>query len=213
VESSLDDGSQWYVFQMMGMKSYRKQQTHNTQTQQASAHLSDGAVVDLLSVAKTSKKESHAKDEKQIGQDGAKERSLYDADLILDQCNDKNDQLDSISKGNVEECTEGVTKTTGNTLSGVTEQASERYDGDSVHSEDNGRAQMRSFGRNADGYEYQQHVDPAVADSILSVDDKALASLDSAGSHGRFGCRGGFSAISGLYGGISIARSFGLDLG
>ena len=193
--------------------SYRKQQTHDTQTQQASAHLSDGAVVDLLSVAETSQEESHAKNEKQIGQDGAKERSLYNADLILDQCNDENDQLDGVSEGNVEECTEGIAKTAGNTLSGVTEQTSERYDGDSVHSEDNGRTQMRSFGCNANGYEYQQHVDPAVADGILSVDDKALAGLDGAGSHGRFGCHGGFSAISGLYGGISSARSFGLDLG
>jgi hypothetical protein len=194
-------------------ESYRKQQTHDTQTQQACAHLCDSAVVDLLPVAKTSKKESHAKNEKQIGQDGAKERSLYDADLILDQRDDENDQLDRISKGNVEECTEGITKTTGDTLGGVTEQTSERYDGDSVHSEDNGRAQMRSFGYNTDGYEYQQHIDPAVADGILSVDDKALAGLDGAGSHGRFGCRGGFSAVSGLYGGISIARSFGFDLG
>ena len=195
------------------MKSYRKQQAHDAQTQQAGAHLSDSAVVDLLPVAKTSKKESHAKNKKQIGQDGAKERSLYNADLILNQCNDEDDQLDSVSERDVEECTEGVTKTAGNTLSGVTEQTSEWDDGDSVHSEDNGRAEMRGFSRNTDGYEYQQHVDPAVADSILSVDHKALAGLDSACSHGRFGCHGGFSAISRLYGGISSARSFGLDLG
>lgn len=193
--------------------SYRKQQAHDTQTQQASAHLSDSAVVDLLSVAETSKKEGHAKDEKQIGQDGAKQRSLYDADLIFDQCDDEDDQLDGVSKGDVEECTKGVAKTACDTLGGVTEQASEWDDGNSVHRKDNSRAQVGSFGCNADRYEYQQNVDPAVADGILGVNDKALASLDGTGGHGRFGSHGGFSAIGRLYGGISSARSFGFDLG
>ena len=58
---------------------------------------------------------------------------------------------------------------------------------------------MCSFGCNTDGYEYQQYVDPAVADGILGVDDKALASLDGTGGHGRFGGfggHGGFDAIS-----------------
>lgn len=53
---------------LVGLDSaYREQKTHHAQTQQASAHLSDGAVVDLLSVAKAAEQERHAQNQEQIG--------------------------------------------------------------------------------------------------------------------------------------------------
>jgi len=199
---------------MIGRKiAYRKQKTHDTQAQQASTHVGDSAVVDLLSEAKTSQEEGHAKDEKQIGQDRAKQRSLYDADLVLDQSDDEDDEFDSIAKSDIEQCTNGVTETTGYTLGGVTEQTSEWDDSDCVQGEDNGRAHVCSLGCNTDRYEDQQDVDPAVAESILGVNDEAFAGLDGTGGHWEFGSSGGISAIGRLYGGISSARSFGLDLG
>jgi len=148
----------------IGIKlAYRKQKTHDTQAQQTSTHVGNGAVVDLLSESKTSQEESHAKNEKQIGQDRAKQRSLYDADLILDKGNDEDDELDCVAESNVEQCTDGVTKTTGHAFGGVTEQAGEWDDCDCVQGEYNGRAHMSSLGCNTDRYEYQQDVDPAVA--------------------------------------------------
>ena len=133
--------------------SYRKQRTHDTQTQQASAHLSDGAVVDLLSVAETSQEESHAKNEKQIGQDGAKERSLYNADLILDQSDDKDDQFDCISKSDVDQSSDGVTKATGNTLRGMAEQSSQGNDSHCIHREDYGWVETRGLAGDTHRYE------------------------------------------------------------
>lgn len=118
------------------MITHRKQERHDTQTEQASTHLSDSAVVDLLSVPEATKKESHAKDEKQVGQDGAKQRSLYDADLVLDQSDDEDDQFHSVSEGDIEQCTEAVAETTSHALGGVTEQTGQRNDGNCVQCED-----------------------------------------------------------------------------
>ena len=42
---------------------------------------------DLLTVAQASEEERHAQDQQQVGQDGAKERGLDDANLILDERN------------------------------------------------------------------------------------------------------------------------------
>jgi len=200
-------------FNIGNKMAYRKQKTHDTQAQQTSAHVGDCAVVDLLSEAKTSQEESHAKNKKQIGQDGAKQRSLYNADLILDKSDDKDDELDCVAESNIEQCANGVTKTTGHAFGGVAEQAGERHNSDCVQGEDDGRAHVSSLGCNTDGYEDQQNVDPTVADGILGVDEESFAGLDSAGGHWEFRSNGGISAIWRLYGGISSARNFGFERG
>lgn len=106
----------------MGSKmTYRKQKTHDTQAQQTSTHVGDSAVVDLLAEAKTSQEEGHAKNKKQVGQDGAKYRSLYNADLVFGQSDDEDDEFDCISESDIEQCTNGVAKTTGHAFGGVTE--------------------------------------------------------------------------------------------
>jgi hypothetical protein len=138
---------------------------------------------------------------------------LYNANLILDQSDDENDEFDRVAESNIEQSTNGVAETTRHTLSGVTEQTREWDDSDGVECENDGWTHMSSLSRNTEGYENQQDVDPAVADGVLGVDHKALASLDGAGGHWGFGSSGGISAISRVYGGISSARSFGLDRG
>ena len=86
----------------MGSKiAYRKQETHDTQAQQASTHVGDSAVVDLFTEAKTSQKEGHAKNEKQVGQDGAKNRSLYNANLIFGESNDEDNELDCVAESDI----------------------------------------------------------------------------------------------------------------
>lgn len=149
--------------------------------------MSNSAVVDLLSVPEAAQKKCHAKNEKQVGQDGAKERSLYDADLILDERNDEDDQFDGVAESDVEKCTKAVAETAGHAFGGVAKQTCERYDGDSVQSEDDGWAQVSSLGGNTDRHEDEQDVDPAVAESILGVDDKAFAGLGGTCGDGRFG--------------------------
>jgi hypothetical protein len=138
---------------------------------------------------------------------------LYDADFILDKSDDEDDEFDCVAESNVEQCTDGVTKTTGHALGGVTEQAGEWHDSDCVQGEDDGWAHVSSLGCDTNRHEDQQDIDPAVADGILSMDEEALAGLDGAGGHWEFGSSGGISAIWRLYGGISSARSFGLDRG
>jgi hypothetical protein len=192
---------------------YRKQETHDTQTQETSAHVGDSAIVDLLSEAKTSQEEGHAKDKKQVGQDGAKQRSLNNANLILNKSDDEDDEFDCVAESDIEQSTNGVAKTACYALGGVTEQAGEWDDSNGIEREDDRWAHVRSFSCDTNWYEYQEHVDPAVAKRILGVNHKALASLDGTGSHWEFGSSGGISAIKRLYGGISRARSFGLDRG
>ena len=189
----------------------RKQKTHDTQAQQTSTHVGDSAVVDLLSESKTSQEEGHAKNKKQVGQDGAKNRSLYNADLVFGKSDDEDDELDCVAESDIEQCADRITKTTGHAFGGVTEQSCKRHDSDCIQGEDDAWAHVSSLGCDTDGYEDQQDIDPTVAESILCMDEEAFAGLDSAGGHGEFRCSGGISAIGRLYGGISSARSFGLD--
>lgn len=79
---------------------YRQHKADDTQTQETCAHLRHGAVVDLVrvsidgesglvasthlfTIAQSSQEESHAEDEEQIRQDGAKQGCLDDSNLIL----------------------------------------------------------------------------------------------------------------------------------
>ena len=65
------------------MEGGRQEQTCDRKTEKYSAHLCDGAVVDLLSVSESTKKESHTQDQQEIGQDRAQDGSLNDRDLVL----------------------------------------------------------------------------------------------------------------------------------
>lgn len=78
------------------LKTYRKNKTDDTQTEKTSAHLSDGAVVDLLSVAQTTEEEAHSENQQKVGQNGAQEGSLNNADLALGQGDAKFGQYTSV---------------------------------------------------------------------------------------------------------------------
>jgi len=121
--------------------------------------LSDGAIVHLFSEAKATEKERHAQDKQEVGENRAKKRGLYDADFVLYESDDKDNQLDSISKRDVQKGTKRVAKLASHALSGVAEQSSQRDNGDRVHSEDDGRRHAWYLGDDdANWYEYQQRV-------------------------------------------------------
>jgi hypothetical protein len=85
------------------------------------------------------------------------------------QRNLHDNQLHRISKGNIGERTNRVTHTTGNALSGMAEQASQRHDGDGVHGKDDGRAHMGCLDGDADRDEHQQDIEPAVQQGGLGM--------------------------------------------
>jgi hypothetical protein len=64
---------------------YRKNQADDAETEETCTHLSDGAVVNLLSVAQSTEEETHSQNEKKVGEDRAKQRRLDDANLVLGQ--------------------------------------------------------------------------------------------------------------------------------
>ena len=51
--------------------------------------MSDGAVVDLLSVAQTTEEETHSENQQKVGENGAQEGSLNNSDLSLGQSDAK----------------------------------------------------------------------------------------------------------------------------
>lgn len=87
--------------------------------------------------------------------------------------NIQNNQLDSITKGNVDQGADGVTQTAGDTLRSMAQQAGQRDDGHSIESEDDDWTQARGCDGNTGGYKNQQHIDPAMADGSLCVADEA----------------------------------------
>lgn len=151
------------------MEGSGQKQADYTQTEQTGTHLGDSAVIDLFLEAKTTSKECHAHNQEKVCQDGAKQRSLDDTDLILDQGNDEDDQLHGVSESDVDESSNCVTQTTGDTLGGVTEKSSERNDGHCIHREDDGWVETCSLAGNTHWYKDQKDIDPAVADGIFGV--------------------------------------------
>jgi len=69
-------------------------------------------------------------------QDRAKDRSLNDSNLILDQSDDENDELDSVSEGDVEQGSPGVTHATSYTLGSMRKKACQGDDRDGIHGKD-----------------------------------------------------------------------------
>lgn len=52
----------------------------------------------LLDTVDATEKKAHSHDQKQVRQHTANERGLYDNDLLLDQCQNSNNQLDGVTK-------------------------------------------------------------------------------------------------------------------
>ena len=67
-----------------GMERRRQKQAGDAQSEQAGAHLGDGAIVALFSKPETAEEKAHAQDQKQADQNGAKRRCLDDADVVFD---------------------------------------------------------------------------------------------------------------------------------
>lgn len=121
------------------MKGRGQQKAHHAETEQASAHLSDSAVVDLFLEAQTTEQESHAHDQQQVRQDGAQQRCLHDSDLVLHQRDDENDQLDGVTERDIDQGSDRVAQAASHALCRMAQQASQRDDRDGVHREDHGR--------------------------------------------------------------------------
>lgn len=169
------------------MESSGQQETCHTQTEQTGAHLGNGTIVDLLLETKTTKKEGHTQDEEQVCQDGTQQRSLNDANLILDKSNNENDQLDGVTKGDVDQSSDRVTQAGGHALSGVTEESGQGDNGHGVHREDDGRVQADCPDDDTDRHEDQQDVDPAMAEGILGVVVEPAAAIAHANEQAWFG--------------------------
>jgi hypothetical protein len=149
-----------------------EQQTGNSKRQEACAHLRDSTVVDLLSESQATKQKAHAQDEQQIRQDGAKYRSLDDSNLVLHQCDDKDDQLDGISECDIHERANGVSQPHGNALGGVTEESSKGYDGYRVHGENNASTSASEVDGNTDRHKHQQNINVAGQEDVLEGEEE-----------------------------------------
>lgn len=74
----------------------------------------------------------------------------------------QDDQLDGIAKRDIQEGAGGIAEFTSNTLGGMTEQPSQRNDGDGVHGKDNAGAGVHLRDGDADGHKDEEQVDLAV---------------------------------------------------
>ena len=98
----------------------------------------------------------------------------------------QDNQFDGIAKGDIQKRSPSISHAACNTLGRMTEQCSQRYDCHSVHGKHNGRLgrpiQGSPIQTDANGYEDQKDVDPAVEYGILEMYEKAFTtSLDSLG--------------------------------
>lgn len=75
----------------------RDDQTGYRQSQQTGCRLRDDGVEVLFQTVDTTKEETHAHDQQQIGEHAADERGLDDEDLIVDQGDDGDDQFDGVA--------------------------------------------------------------------------------------------------------------------
>ena len=149
------------------MEGSRQNKTADAQTEQTGTHLRDGAIVNLFSEAQSSKEECHAEDQQKIGQNRTEEGGLNDADLILCQSNDEDDQFNSITKGNVEKGANCVTKLSGHRFGGVAQKASQRNNGNSIDGENGTRGHARHIGHgDSHRNSKQQNVEPAMTDDF-----------------------------------------------
>lgn len=76
--------------------------------QQVDVDLRSPHSIPLLMESKSTSEVAHAEHEETIGQDGAEHGGLHDAQFTLDQSEDRNDQLDGVAEGGVEQTSEGV---------------------------------------------------------------------------------------------------------
>ncbi len=153
----------------------------------------------LLSESQTTEEEAHAENEQQVGQDGPKKGSLDNADLILGQGNDENDEFDCVTKGDVEKGAEGITHLTGDGLGGKAQKTSERDNGDAVDGKDYAGVDADVCDNNADGYEDEEKVHPAVLD------------YEPEGAMQLLG-EGPFGSIAGLSNGFKVVASVAIAI-
>lgn len=76
----------------------RNDQTADSQSEQTGGSLRHNNVEMLLHSIDSTEEEAHAHDQQQVRQHTPNERSLYDKDLLLHQCENGDDQLDSITR-------------------------------------------------------------------------------------------------------------------
>lgn len=107
-------------------------------------------------------------------------------DLILHQCDDEDDEFDRVAEGNIEQGAPRVPHSVCYDFGRVTEQAGERHYGDGVQGEDDGRVEVEGLGDDARRDEDEQHIDPAVEEGILGMDDETSCAGLHPLSEGRF---------------------------
>lgn len=152
----------------------------DSKSKKRSGSLCDGRVEVLLSAAKTAKEETEAHDEQQVGEDGADEGGLDNDVIPLDESNNGDNQLDSVTKGGVDETTEGLACAKGDFFRGKTQHSGKRNDGDKVDDEDDGATNAGYIVESdTDGSGKEQDIDPGAEKGALELvgDSKWVAGL------------------------------------
>ena len=124
------------------------------------------------------------------------------------QCLSQYDQLYGVAEGDIEQSPQSVSQSASHALCRVGEQAGQGYDSDGIHGEDNLGIQAGKVCGDADRYEDEQHIDPAMQDCLFRMGAKSLYAILYAGRNIVFP---GWSIL--LYGGRFLSMSFGIRRG
>ena len=95
-------------------------------------------------------------------------------DLLVNQCDDEDDQLNGIAKRHIQQRAECVTHSSSHALGGMGKESRERHNGNGIHSENDAGIKVANMNGEPDWYKDQKDVDPAVEQGILRVHTKAL---------------------------------------
>jgi len=80
----------------------------------------------------------------------------------------QDNQFHGVAKSDIQQSTDGITKSMGYGFRSVAEKAGERDDGNGIHGENDGGAQAgHELDKNSDGHEDEKDVKPAVAENLL----------------------------------------------